>query len=148
VTDTSQPTISPWQKLVAYTWYAWGRSLCYWGIRTADTSFYRAGIDSFGRALRAWPHFSASYYQRGLIRSRELGEHRQGIEDLSQAITLSPDWPPPYLQRGLIQRFHGDARAAISDLQRYIELEQHSSWRDEAQRQIAMLEEDLRGETG
>jgi regulator of sirC expression with transglutaminase-like and TPR domain len=98
--------------------------------------------------VRAWPEFSAAYLRRGVIRGRELGEHREAVADLTRVIELSPEWPEPYLQRGLTQRFHGDPRAAVGDLERYLELGGMPVWREEAERQLAMLREDLAGGGG
>ena len=139
MTNSETPSIAPWRKGLAYWWYAWGLSWCYWGIRGANQSFFRAGISSFDRALEIWPQFAQVYYRRGLIRGRELSAHTAGIADMSRAIMLAPEWPEPYLQRGLFQRFHGDQRAALEDLRRYLELASDPSWRSEAERQIAMI---------
>lgn len=127
----------------AYWWYAWGSSLCYWGLRTAERGLFRAGVGAYGRALRTWPAFSAAYLRRGVIRGRELGEHAAAIADLTRVVELSPEWPEAYLQRGMEQRFHGDPRAAIADLERYLALGHDAGWRAEAERQIAALREDL-----
>jgi tetratricopeptide (TPR) repeat protein len=147
MTNTSRgapdPDTSLWRRALAYWWYAWGLSWCYWGIRTAEQSFFRAGIRSFDRSIRIWPSFAGGFYRRGLIRGRELSQHQQAITDLTSAIELYPEWPEPYLQRGLFQRFHGDPRSAISDLQRYLDLGGDQEWRGEAQRQIASLRADL-----
>jgi hypothetical protein len=136
-------SIAPWRKALAYWCYAWGLSWCYWGIRGANQSFFRAGINSFDRALRLWPQFALVYYRRGLIRGRELSAHTAGIADMSRAIALAPDWADPYLQRGLFERFHGDQQAALGDLERYLALATDSSWRTEAERQIAMIRAEL-----
>jgi tetratricopeptide (TPR) repeat protein len=137
----AEPELAPsrWRQVQAYWWYAWGLSWCRWGIYTAEQSFFRAGIRSFDRAIRVWPQFAHGFYRRGFIRGRELGEHRHAIADLSQAIALRPDWPDPYLQRGLFQRFHGDLRAALADLQQYVALANDPFWRTEAQRQIESI---------
>lgn len=135
--DSAAPPL--WGRIRARWWYLWGLSLCYSGNRSHEQSFYRAGVDSFGRALRIWPAYAAAHYRRGLIRGRELGEHRAAIIDLTRASHLRPDWADPYLQRGLFQRFHGDPRAAIADLERYIALAEPGYWRDEAGRQIDQL---------
>ena len=135
--------IAPWRRFLAYWWYAFGLSWCYWGIRTAEQSFFRGGIRAFDRAIRVWPDFAAGFYRRGLIRGRELSQHRQAIDDLTKAIELDPGWPEPYLQRGLFQRFHGDPHAAIEDLQRFLDLGGDREWRGEAERQIAMLRADM-----
>lgn len=135
--------ISLWRRALAYWWYIWGLSLCYWGIRTAEQAFFRSGIRSFDRSIRIWPQFAGSFYRRGLIRGRELGQYPQAIRDLSTAITLFPEWPDPYLQRGLFERFHGDPRQAISDLTRFLDLGGDRSWRNEAQHQIKMLQAEL-----
>lgn len=132
-----------WARIVGRWWYLWGTSLCYWGIRTADRSFYQGGVRAYNRAIQARPDFAQGYYRRGLIRGRELGEYRQGIDDLGRAIALAPEWPEPYLQRGLLQRFHGDPRAALDDLRRYLELGGAPYWRAEAERQIAALQDEL-----
>lgn len=94
---------------------------------------------AYSRAIALWPTFSGAYFQRGIIRERELNQRAAGLRDLSQAIVLSPEWPEPYLRRGLIRRFHGNPHDAIADLERYLELTGDSSWRDEAERQIAAL---------
>jgi tetratricopeptide (TPR) repeat protein len=140
---TDSNDISPWRRILAYWWYMWGLSWCYWGIRTAEQWFFRGGIRAFDRALRVWPGFAGGFYRRGLIRGRELSQHQQAIDDLTKAIELDPEWPDPYLQRGLFQRFHGDPRAAIEDLQRFLDLGGDRTWRGEAERQIAMLRADL-----
>jgi tetratricopeptide (TPR) repeat protein len=142
MTQTTSPTAS-WRRALAYWWYAWGLSWCYWGIRGANQSFFRAGIRSFDRAVRLWPQFARGVYRRGLIRGRELNDHVAGIADMTRAIELSPDWAEPYLQRGLFERFHGDPRAALDDLQRYLTLADDSFWQAEAKRQITMLQAEL-----
>lgn len=131
---------SLWRRLRAGFWYAWGLSLCYNGNRSADRSFYKAGIDSFSRAAAIWPGMAAAYYRRGLIRGRELGEYSAAISDLERASALRPDWPEPYLQRGLFHRFQGRAAAAAPELRRYIELAGPGYWRDEAGRQLEQIQ--------
>jgi tetratricopeptide (TPR) repeat protein len=147
VTETAQPGVASWRRALAYCWYAWGLSWCYWGLRGANQSFFRAGIRSFDRAIRIWPQFADGFYRRGLIRGRELSDHRAGIADLTRAIELAPTWPEPYLQRGLFQRFHGDQRAALSDLQQYVALAYDPFWRGEAERQIAMIQAEIDEDT-
>jgi hypothetical protein len=132
-----------WSRIRARWWYLWGLSLCYRGNRSHEQADYRAGVDSFSRALRVWPGYASALYRRGLIRGRELSEHRAGIADLSRASAIRPDWADPYLQRGLFHRFHGDPHDAIADLERYISLADAGYWRDEAQRQIALLRAEI-----
>ena len=136
-------SVSPLRRALAYWWYAWGLSWCYWGIRGANQSFFRAGIRSFDRALRLWPGFALVYYRRGLIRGRELSDYAPAIADLTRAIEITPTWDAPYLQRGLFERFHGDSHAAIADLEHYLTLSHDTSWRAEAERQLAMLRAEL-----
>ncbi len=129
--------------MVAYWWYLWGSSLCYWGLRSHQADLFRGGVGAYTRAISAWPEFTGAYLRRATIRSRELGEHPQAIVDLTRAIEMSPDIPELFLQRGLIQRFHGDPYAALSDLEHFINHAPTSDWRAEAERQVAMLREDL-----
>lgn len=128
------------RRVRARLWYAWGLSLCYNGNRSADRSFYQAGIASFSRAAALWPEMASAYYRRGLIRGRELGEYQAAIRDLERASALRPEWPEPYLQRGLFHRFHGQPAAAAPELRRYIELAAPGYWRDEAGRQLALIQ--------
>lgn len=126
-------------RLLARWHYAWGLSLCLAGHRMADRSFYTAGVAAFSRATQIWPTFAPAFYRRGLIRGRELGEYRAAIVDLEQAGALEPEWPEPYLQRGLFHRFNQQPAAALADLRRYTELAPPGFWRDEAERQIALI---------
>lgn len=135
--------VPQWRRALAYWWYAWGLSWCYWGIRSASQSFFRAGIRSFDRALRQWPGFTLVYYRRGLIRGRELSDYAGAIGDLTRAIELAPAWADPYLQRGLFERFHGNQLAALADLTRYLSLDGGTAWRAEAERQIAQIRAEL-----
>ncbi len=139
--DSARPSL--WGRIRAHWWYVWGLSLCYYGNLSQERSFYRSGVESFGRTLQLWPTYGAALYQRGLIRGRELGEHSAAIADLGQASELRPDWADPYLQRGLFHRFHGDPRDAIADLERYVQLAEMGYWRDEARRQIDILRAEL-----
>ena len=143
MTDTPEPEIARWRRALAYWCYAWGLSWCAWGIRGANQSFFRAGIRSFDRALRLWPDFARGYYRRGLIRGRELNEYAAGIADMNRAIAINPQWPEPYLQRGLFERFHGDLRAALTDLQQYVAISDDAFWRGEAERQITMIQVEI-----
>lgn len=131
--------IPAWRRWLAYLWYMWGASMAYWGLRTAEVSFFRAADSAYSRAIAIWPAFTNAYFQRGIIRERELGQRAAGLRDLSQAIMLAPDWADPYLRRGLIRRFHGNPDDAVTDLERYLELGHDVWWRGEAERQIAAL---------
>ena len=139
MTETTVREIAAWRQGLAYVCYAWGLSWCYWGVRGSNQSFFRAGIRSFDRALWLWPAFAQGYYRRGLIRGRELNQRAAAIADMGRAIAIDPQWPEPYLQRGLFQRFHGDSRAALDDLQHYVDLSDDAFLRAESERQIAII---------
>jgi tetratricopeptide (TPR) repeat protein len=138
-----EQTVPAWRRWLAFWWYIWAQSFCYWGIRTAEQVFFRIGISFYTNALQVWPGYVMARYRRGLIRGRELGEYREAHEDLTSVIALHAEWPEPYLQRGLFQRFHGDPHAAIADLQQYLALGGEPYWRFEAQQQITMLREEI-----
>jgi tetratricopeptide (TPR) repeat protein len=133
-----------WRTFWARTWYLWGLSLCYSGQRMSDRSFFEGGLSAYERAIRQRPDFALAYYQRGLVRGRELGEYQAALSDLACAIALRPEWPDPYLQRGLFQRFNGAPAAALADLRRYLELAPPGYWRDEASRQVDALTNEMR----
>jgi tetratricopeptide (TPR) repeat protein len=139
----TRPTATLLQRLRARLWYAWGLSLCYTGHRTAERSFYEAGVGAFKRAAALWPGFAQAHYRSGIIKGREMGHYRAAIIDLDRATSLSPEWPEPYLQRGLFHRFHGEPPEAIAELERYVALAGAGYWRDEARRQIDMLRAEL-----
>ena len=128
-----------WRKMLAWWWYIWGMSLCYRGNRTAERSFYEAGVDSFARASKLWPAFAAPLYRSGIIKGREMGHYSAAIIDLNRATRLAPEWAEPYLQRGLFHRFNHNPVEAISELSEYIRMAEPGFWRDEAERQIAMI---------
>jgi len=65
---------------------------------------------------------------------------------MGRAIAIDPQWPEPYLQRGLFERFHGDLRAALADLQQYVAISDDPFWRGEAERQLAMIQAELDGD--
>ena len=110
-----------------------------WGLRTNDRSFYAAAISAFSRAITLRPLFASAYLHRAMICSRELGDHERGINDLTCAIACAPERAELYLRRGLIRRFHGAHDDATADLRRFLELDATSSWRGEAERQLAQL---------
>jgi tetratricopeptide (TPR) repeat protein len=138
--------IALWRRMLAYWRYGWGLSLCYWGLRTHEQALFRAGVRSFERATEVWPGFAAAYLRCGVVRGRELGEHREAIADLTRAVELAPEWPEAFLHRGLEQRFHGDPRAALVDLEQFLALGGDGGWRAEVERQIAMVREELGSE--
>ncbi len=141
--DQQTEEIAMWRRWLAFWWFIWGQSFCAWGIRTSEPAFFRTGITLYTYALNVWPTYAMVLYRRGLIRGRELSQHHEALNDLTRVIEIDPEWPEPYLQRGLFQRFHGDPHAAITDLQQYLALGGDTYWRLEAQRQIAMLREEL-----
>jgi tetratricopeptide (TPR) repeat protein len=130
------------RRLLARWWYIWAQSLTYWGHQLVSRRLYDSAVDAYGRVLISSPGHAQAYLRRGALKGRELQDYVGAVEDLSAAIALRPDWPEPYLQRGLFHRFHGPATAslAVADLRRFLELSGPSSWRAEAERQIAMLE--------
>jgi tetratricopeptide (TPR) repeat protein len=139
---TSSTTTSLLQRLRARLWYAWGLSLCYTGHRTAERSYYEAGVEAFKRAASLWPQFAPAHYRSGIIKGREMGHYRAAIIDLDRATNLSPEWPEPYLQRGLFHRFNNSPAEAISELERFIELGGSGFWRGEAERQLMLIRAD------
>ncbi len=136
-------TVSRWRRWLARWWYAWGLSLCHTGYRLTDRSFYEGGIRSFDRATGLWPTYPWAYYQRGLIRGRELNQYHAAVSDLTMAIELQPDWPEAYLQRGLFHRFNSVPEAALADLHYYLELGGEDYWQNEARRHISQLQAEL-----
>ena len=139
----SESSLSLVRQTVAQLCFLCGQSACYWGVRTAERSIFRIGLIFFNWALRIWPGFALAYYRRGLVRGRELGQYREALRDLGEAIKLEPEWPEPYLQRGLFQRFQGNSRAAMADLEQYLSLGGELYWRLEAERQLQMIREEM-----
>ncbi len=139
----SEPSVSIVRQTMAQICFVFGQSACYWGVRTAERGVFRVGLIFFNGALSVWPGFAQAYYRRGLVRGRELGQYREALRDLGEAIKLEPEWPEPYLQRGLFQRFQGNSRAAMADLEQYLRLGGEVYWRLEAERQLQMIREEI-----
>lgn len=140
---TNEASISVWRQTMAQLCFVFGQSTCYWGIRTAERGIFRLGLAFYSWALALWPEYALAYYRRGLVRGRELGQYREALRDLGEAIRLEPDWPEPYLQRGLFQRFQGNSRGAMSDLEQYLILGGEVYWRLEAERQLRIIREEM-----
>jgi tetratricopeptide (TPR) repeat protein len=139
----SASPISFFARSLAWGWYLWGLSWAQWGVYATEQTYYRWGIQSFDRALQCDPTFARAFFRRGLIRGRELNQIPEALADLTRASELAPQWAEPYLQRGLLLRFHGDLATALPDLRRFVTLDPFSSWRGEAERQIAAIEAEL-----
>jgi tetratricopeptide (TPR) repeat protein len=141
--DLHDPLPVPtWRRVLAQGWYLWGLSLCYWGNHLRDVAWYRGGVGAFDHAAQLNPAHARAILQRGVIYGRELNAYRRAVADLTTALALRPSWDEAYLQRGLFHRFAGAHEAALSDLERYLELGRDEFWRAEAQRQIAALREE------
>jgi Flp pilus assembly protein TadD len=79
-------------------------------------------MDQFNEAIRLNPDYSATYYNRGLVYSRDLGQYQRAIEDFNEAIRLQPDYAKFYNIRGGAYYNLGQYQRAIEDFNEAIRL--------------------------
>jgi Flp pilus assembly protein TadD len=80
-------------------------------------------IEQFNEAIRLKPDYSATYYNRGLVYSKNLGQYQRAIEDFNEAIRLQPNYAKFYNIRGGAYYNLGQYQHAIEDFNEAIRLQ-------------------------
>lgn len=92
-------------------------------------------IVEYQEALNYDPRHTYAYFL--------LGEHSDGeraIEYYSKAIELSPEYAVAYLKRGIMYTRQAEVQLAMADFEQAKTLAIHAEWREEAERQLELLE--------
>jgi tetratricopeptide (TPR) repeat protein len=104
-----------------------------------------AAIEHYTRATVLDPDYTQSYYSRGVLYWREIGNPHRAIQDLSRVLELDPSWSEAYFNRGLAHRMRREIDKAMADFESYLAQGTDDFWLDSARRQLAELRSE--GET-
>jgi tetratricopeptide (TPR) repeat protein len=95
------------------------------GIEKSDAEDYAGALVEFDKAIELNPAYLRAYYERGGAQAY-LGNYDSAIASCMQVIKIDPDAPDGYFLLGSVKaRFGGDYAAAIIDLDKAIELDDH-----------------------
>ena len=87
----------------------------------ARTYNYDEAISDLNKAIKLYPDFAVSYYNRANLLALS-GQLPEAFEDYSKAISLNPYFAEAYYNRGLIQIFMKDTRKGCLDISKAGEL--------------------------
>ena len=85
------------------------------------TYSYDEAIADLNKAIKLFPDFAYSYYNRATLRALS-GSLPEAFEDYTKAIELNPDFAEAYYNRGIVQIFMKDTRKGCLDLSKAGEL--------------------------
>ncbi|MBP3482132.1 MAG: tetratricopeptide repeat protein [Alistipes sp.] len=88
---------------------------------TARTYNYDEAISDLNKAIKLYPDFAVSYYNRANLLALS-GQLPEAFEDYSKALSLNPYFAEAYYNRGLIQIFMKDTRKGCLDISKAGEL--------------------------
>ncbi len=90
------------------------------------------------RAVALDPDLLAARFNRGAMRyvERDLNGAR---EDFDYCIALDPHLPGPYFNRAAVRDALGERDAAISDLERFLQISQNEVWNAQAREMLEVL---------
>ena len=92
------------------------------GFLFAENQNFDQAIRCFTKAIQLAPNHAESYFNRGLIFSRNKDELANAITDFDMAIRLKPQDADAYYSRGLSFSAMGDKLRALRDFQKANEL--------------------------
>jgi tetratricopeptide (TPR) repeat protein len=78
-------------------------------------------LQDLERALSLGYGYAATYCSAASVCS-ELKQHRKALDYFAEAVRLDPDYPFTYYNRAEMHRELGDVEAAVSDLEKCLEL--------------------------
>ncbi|WP_302152301.1 tetratricopeptide repeat protein [uncultured Alistipes sp.] len=85
------------------------------------TYSYDEAIADLNKAIKLFPDFAYSYYNRATLRALS-GSLPEAFEDYTKAIELNPDFAEAYYNRGIVQIFMKDTRKGCLDISKAGEL--------------------------
>ena len=128
-----------------WTWlHARGRAqLLEWqydeSIRSLRSAMDLSGANSGSRYAEMLVDLATAYYERAQAGERPI-DYSSAIEYLSKAIQLYPSLPVAYFNRAIVFEKKFDYFHAIEDWKRYLALDPHGTWSEEARARLAELE--------
>jgi tetratricopeptide (TPR) repeat protein len=122
-------------------YYLRGATYRFRGNQLHNLAEYERAVDDFTHAIELDPHFSASYYSRGVLYWRELRNAYRAIRDLTRVMEIAPALAEAWFNRAQAHQMRGDYHLAIADLEQYLAIGRDDGWRTSAQTQLALLRE-------
>jgi len=108
---------------------------------------HRAAVEHYTRAVLHDPDYTQAFFSRGLVYWRELHHYGRAIKDLTRVLELDPAWAEAYFNRAIAYRMDGQLGSAIADLEQYLDQGHDEFWLASAQRQLAELHLEVKGES-
>ncbi|HLF29185.1 MAG TPA: tetratricopeptide repeat protein [Anaerolineae bacterium] len=109
----------------------------HWGNLGSGRQAYERAVDSFTRAIEIDPQFVEAYFQRGVLYWREIQNYHRAIRDLTRVLELDSDRTLALFNRALAYQSRGDFDQAVADFERFLAVDQHSTWRASAEIQLS-----------
>ena len=131
--------------IVAWLVYTWGGLHRYFGNKNNMRSEHERAVHYFSRAYEIDPSFYQARLARAVLLWRELGRSNEALGDLNALLAADPTYGPALLNRAMVAQEHGRYRAALDDLEAYLNLPD-VEYHGEAGRMAALLREMLAGE--
>ncbi len=103
------------------------------GIDARRGGQFALALEEFNEAIRLNPEYAEAYFNRGKVRW-EQGNLDRALKDFNEALRIKPDYLDALYSRGLILKEKSLTRAAIADLQKFLEL--GGGERDDNQKKI------------
>jgi tetratricopeptide (TPR) repeat protein len=91
------------------------------GLQKLAPGAYQEALLHFDRAIQIWPEYGDAYLNRALA-EHDQSQPAAALADLDKALDLDPDSTRAYNQRGQIYLENGDARKAIQEFTKSIQL--------------------------
>lgn len=82
---------------------------------------YQEAMAHFNRAIQIWPEYSEAYLNRA-VAEHDQSHPAAALADLEKALDLDPDSTRAYNERGQIFLENGDARRAIQEFNRSLQV--------------------------
>ena len=136
-----------------WTWlHARGRAqLLEWqydeSIRSLRSAMDLSGASSGPRYAEMLVDLATAYYERAQAGQRPI-DYSSAIEYLSKAIQLYPALPVAYFNRAIVFEKKFDYFHAIEDWKKYLALDPHGTWSEEARARLAELERKMGASRG
>lgn len=91
------------------------------GVKKLSPGAYEEAMVHFNRAIQIWPGYGEAYLNRA-VAEHDQSQPAAALADLDKALDLDPDSTRAYNERGQIYLENGDARQAIAEFSRSLQV--------------------------
>ena len=91
------------------------------GLQKLSPGAYEEAMAHFNRAIQIWPGYGEAYLNRA-VAEHDQSQSTAALADLDKALDLDPDSTRAHNERGQIYLENGDARKAIQEFSKSIQL--------------------------